>query len=143
MKNYLLVLASIIFLLSCKQEKTGQELQTISDDKSNRLTNEKNLFTQLDSTMTGITFANVITETEEMNINLYGYLYNGGGVAAGDINNDGLIDLYFSGGMVFHKLYLNEGNFKFRDITSTAGVEGGYGFKTGVTMVDINSDGPA
>lgn len=141
MKNYLLAMTTIIFLFSCKEEKKAQDLPTLSADKSVSQDTEKELFTQLDSTVTGITFANVISETEEMNINLYDYLYNGGGVAAGDINNDGLVDLYFSGGMVFHKLYLNEGNFKFKDITATAGVEGGYGFKTGVTMVDINGDG--
>ncbi len=141
MKNYFLVLAMIAFFLSCGKEKKGKEFHGISGHESIPATTEKVLFTQLDSTVTGITFANFISETEDMNINLYGYLYNGGGVAAGDINNDGLIDLYFSGGMVFHKLYLNEGNFKFRDITASAGVEGGYGFKTGVTMVDINNDG--
>jgi len=141
MKNYLLVWIIIGFFLSCKEEKKATDSQASTQSESSIQDEEKELFTQLDSTVTGITFANVISETEEMNINLYDYLYNGGGVAAGDINNDGLTDLYFSGGMVFHKLYLNQGNFKFKDITATAGVEGGYGFKTGVTMVDINGDG--
>ncbi|MGB4847461.1 MAG: VCBS repeat-containing protein [Saprospiraceae bacterium] len=141
MKNYLVTLTVLIFLVSCSENKKDQKFQSISNDDSVSANSQKRLFTQLDSSVTGITFANIISETEEMNINLYGYLYNGGGVATGDINNDGLIDIYFSGGMVFHKLYLNEGNFKFRDITATAGVEGGYGFKTGVTMVDINNDG--
>ncbi|HXR81382.1 MAG TPA: VCBS repeat-containing protein, partial [Saprospiraceae bacterium] len=136
MKNYLLVWIMIGFFLSCKEEKKATDSQASTQSESSIQDEEKELFTQLDSTVTGITFANVISETEEMNINLYDYLYNGGGVAAGDINNDGLTDLYFSGGMVFHKLYLNQGNFKFKDITATAGVEGGYGFKTGVTMVD-------
>jgi len=141
MKNFLLAVVLSAAIVSCNEKSSDKDLQTISFDESATLEDEKGLFTQLDSTVTGITFANTITETDEMNINLYGYLYNGGGVAAGDINNDGLIDLYFTGGMVFHKLYLNEGNFKFRDITASAGVDGGYGFKTGVTMVDINGDG--
>lgn len=141
MNNYLVLLTALVFLISCNKNRNEQKFQAISNTDSDTSKYEKRLFTQLDSTVTGIKFANFISETEEMNINLYDYLYNGGGVAAGDINNDGLIDLYFSGGMVFHKLYLNEGNFKFLDITATAGVEGGYGFKTGVTMVDINNDG--
>jgi hypothetical protein len=131
----------MISFWSCKDEKKALDSQSGTNIESTTQEEEKELFTQLDSTVTGISFANVISETEEMNINLYDYLYNGGGVAAGDLNNDGLTDLYFSGGMVFHKLYLNQGNFKFKDITATAGVEGGYGFKTGVTMVDINGDG--
>lgn len=99
------------------------------------------LFTVLDSSETNITFVNQITETEEFNFLIYEYLQNGGGVAVGDINNDGLDDLYFSGNTVFNKLYLNLGNFKFKDITQSAGVGGGQGFKTGVTMADVNSDG--
>ena len=141
MKNFLLALVLFTAIVSCDEKINDKDFKTISFEEAVPAEDVKGLFTQLDSTVTGITFANVITETDEMNINLYGYLYNGGGVAAGDINNDGLIDLYFTGGMVFHKLYLNEGNFKFKDITATAGVDGGYGFKTGVTMVDINGDG--
>src|SRR5690606_15871461 len=68
-------------------------------------------------------------------------LYNGGGVAIGDINNDGLQDIYFTGNMVPNKLYLNLGNFKFNDITARAGVDGGRGFKTAVTLADVNGDG--
>lgn len=71
----------------------------------------------------------------------YEYLYNGGGVAAGDINNDSLQDLYFSGNMVPNKLYLNQGNFTFKDITVSSGTDGGMGYKSGVTMADVNNDG--
>ncbi|PIQ19260.1 MAG: hypothetical protein COW66_02090, partial [Flavobacteriaceae bacterium CG18_big_fil_WC_8_21_14_2_50_34_36] len=99
------------------------------------------LFEYLNKSDTGIDFANTITENEQFNFLLYEYLYNGGGVAIGDINNDGLQDLYFSGNTVSNKLYLNEGNFKFKDITESAKVNGGQGFKTGVTMADVNNDG--
>jgi enediyne biosynthesis protein E4 len=99
------------------------------------------LFTVLDSNATNINFINQITETEEFNFLLYEYLQNGGGVAIGDINNDGLDDIYFSGNTVFNRLYLNLGDFKFKDITESAGVNGGMGFKTGVTMSDVNGDG--
>jgi hypothetical protein len=102
---------------------------------------EEALFEYLDSDYTGIHFNNTIAETEQFNFLLYEYLYNGGGVAIGDINNDGLPDLYFSGNTVDNKLYLNLGNFQFKDITESAGVQGGRGFKTGVSMVDINNDG--
>ncbi len=99
------------------------------------------LFTRILSDQSGINFNNFIQENKDINDFTYGYLYNGGGVCVGDINNDGLPDLYFSGNMVQNKLYLNLGNFKFKDITDSAGVSGGFGYKTGVTMVDINGDG--
>lgn len=99
------------------------------------------VFELLASSATGIDFTNPIIESDQLNILAYEYLYNGGGVAVGDINNDGRPDLYFSGNMVPNKLYLNMGDFKFSDITATAGVDGGQGFKSGVTMVDINGDG--
>ncbi|MEO0779863.1 MAG: FG-GAP-like repeat-containing protein, partial [Bacteroidota bacterium] len=89
----------------------------------------------------GVQFANQIDENYEYNILNYEYLYNGGGVAIGDINNDGLPDLYFSGTFVANKLYLNRGNLRFEDITARAGVGAERGFKTGVSMVDINHDG--
>ena len=98
------------------------------------------LFSLLPASQTGIDFNNTVTENDSMNLILNEYLYNGGGVAVGDINNDGLPDLFFSGNMVSSKLYLNKGNFKFEDITKTAGVTT-TGWCTGVNMVDINADG--
>ena len=68
-------------------------------------------------------------------------MYNGGGVAAGDVNGDSLPDLYFSSSRFANKLYINQGNFKFVDVTEAAGVGAASGFKTGVTMADINGDG--
>ena len=90
----------------------------------------------------GITFNNTITESPEMNYFTYIYAYNGGGVAAGDINNDGLTDLYFTGNQVPDKLYLNKGGLKFEDITEQAiGTKAKEGWRTGVSMADVNGDG--
>ncbi len=101
----------------------------------------KKLFTLLPETSTGISFRNDIVETSNMFLYMYENLYTGGGVAIGDINLDGLPDIYFSSTLGSNKLYLNQGNFRFKDITEQAGVNGGTGIKTGVSMVDINNDG--
>jgi enediyne biosynthesis protein E4 len=99
------------------------------------------LFTLLDSKDTGVDFNNFIEEDAENNVLEYGYFYNGGGVAAADFNNDGRVDLYFTGNMVANRLYLNQGKMQFRDITDQAGVGLNEGWKTGVSLVDINDDG--
>jgi hypothetical protein len=100
------------------------------------------LFTLLPASQTGVTFSNTLTEGINTNVMMYEYFYNGGGVAVGDVNNDGLQDLYFSGNMVANRLYLNQGNLAFADITAAAGVSGREGpWKMGVTMADINADG--
>lgn len=99
------------------------------------------LFRLIPETESGLIFHNDVIETPEMFMYRYEYLYNGGGVAIGDINNDGLPDVYFSSTVGSNKLFLNLGNFKFRDITQQAGVNGGIGIKTGVCMVDLNNDG--
>jgi enediyne biosynthesis protein E4 len=99
------------------------------------------LFSLLSSKQTNIDFNNSIVETDEQNVLAYEYMYNGGGVAIGDINNDGLDDIFFTGNMRANKLYLNQGNFSFKDITRSAKVAGRQDWKTGVTMVDINGDG--
>ncbi|MBL0145955.1 MAG: CRTAC1 family protein [Chitinophagaceae bacterium] len=98
-------------------------------------------FTLLPASSTGVNFRNDITEEVDMFYYLNEYLYNGGGVSVGDINNDGLDDIYFSSTKGDNKLYLNLGNLKFKDITTSAGVNGGPGIKTGVNMIDINDDG--
>ena len=86
------------------------------------------LFTAVPSETSGVDFANNLSYTEEYNPYTYRNFYNGGGIALGDINNDGLVDLYFTGNLVDNKLYLNKGNFQFEDITAQAGVGGGkYG----------------
>lgn len=103
--------------------------------------NPNALFVEIGSETTNIDFVNQLTETEESNIIEYLYFYNGGGVAVGDINNDGLNDLYFSSNQLPNKLYLNKGNFVFEDITLQAGVASEKQWKTGTSMVDINGDG--
>ena len=99
------------------------------------------LFTQLDKDKTGINFQNTLFDGESLNVLNYIYFYNGGGVAIGDINNDGLPDILFTGNMVHNRLYLNKGNFTFEDITEKSGVAAEQGWCTGATMVDINGDG--
>ena len=101
----------------------------------------KPLFELLPPESTGIHFSNKLFETTDLNIITYEYLYNGAGVAVGDINQDGLADVYFSGNMSPGKLYLNKGNFSFEDITNKAGISTGDKWGTGVCMVDVNRDG--
>lgn len=89
----------------------------------------------------GIHFSNAITESDTFNYFTFPYLYLGGGVAIGDLNNDGLSDIYFTGNMVSNKLYINLGNLQFKDITLESGTSGDHRWYTGVTMTDINNDG--
>ena len=98
------------------------------------------LFTLLPPGRTGVTFANTITTNDSVNVQSDPYVYNGAGVAVGDIDNDGLPDLFFTGNMVSSRLYLNKGNMRFEDITERAGVKTNR-WATGATMVDINNDG--
>ena len=101
----------------------------------------KKIFNKLSSKKTGVDFSNILTENDSLNYFTYSYIYMGGGVSAGDINNDGLIDLYFTGNMVPNKLYLNKGNLEFEDISDLAGVSGDNRWYTGTTMSDVNNDG--
>ncbi len=119
-----------VILCSCQPE---QETQS---DKSHKGL----LFKTLSSEETGIDFTNRINETWDRNTLVFDYFYNGGGVAIGDINNDGLSDIYFTGNDSQDKLYLNKGNLKFEDISSTAIPEINR-WSTGVNMVDVNRDG--
>ncbi len=106
--------------------------------------NEKSidtLYSLLESSKTNIHFKNNVKEDLYFNFLNYPYIYNGGGVAVGDINNDGLEDIYFTSNQESNQLYLNEGDFKFKDITIEANVSDKEGWTTGVTMIDINNDG--
>ncbi len=100
------------------------------------------LFKLLSARESGVEFKNQLKEDRKHNILTYEYFYNGGGVAVGDINNDGLDDIFFTANMEENRLYLNEGDMRFKDITASAGVAGRPGtWSTGVNMVDINRDG--
>ena len=122
---------ALLFLNGCAD-------QAVPESANN---NKTPLFKRILSNHSGITFKNVVEEKYETFFEWFPYVYNGGGVAIGDINNDGLQDVYFTANDGSNKLYLNQGNLKFKDITESAGVNGGSGWHNGVTMVDINSDG--
>lgn len=102
---------------------------------------EGSLFSNPDPKTTGITFANTLQENDKLNILDYLYFYNGGGVAVGDIDNDGLVDVFFSGNQVKNKLYRNLGDLKFEDISEKAGITGNSSWNTGAIMGDVNGDG--
>ena len=98
-------------------------------------------FTLVSENESGVTFQNKVEDREDFNVLTYRNYYNGGGVAIGDINNDGLNDIYFTSNIEENKLYLNKGNMQFEDITIKAGVAGKKSWCTGVTMADVNDDG--
>lgn len=113
--------------------------QLISCDSKTE--NNSTLFELLSSEKTKIDFINNITYTNEFNIYTYRNFYNGGGVGLGDVNNDGLLDIYLTANQLPNRLYINKGNFVFEDVTETAKLSGNRAWSTGVSMVDINSDG--
>src|SRR3989441_10517 len=102
---------------------------------------EPPLFEMLPPERTGVTFTNRLPDDTAFNILTYMYFYDGGGVAVGDVNNDGLPDLYFTSNVGPNRLYLNKGGYRFEDVTERAGVADSDGWKTGVTMADVNGDG--
>lgn len=118
-------------------------LACIEKDRTSNFSKAENeaLFTVLSDSITGITFLNDLKENTYMNGLFYEYYYNGGGVAVADFNNDGRQDIYFVNTLKDNSLYLNDGDMKFRDVTKISNAAGGYGFGTGVTLVDINNDG--
>ena len=123
MNNFkFIILLLPLLIVSCNQKKEGLFVSATSND-------------------TGLNFTNTITETNALNILDYIYFYNGGGVAIGDINNDSLPDIFFSGNQVKNKLYLNKGSLKFEDITDKAKVGGNSSWNTGAIMGDVNGDG--
>ena len=103
--------------------------------------NSHHLFTRLSSKQTAIHFSNIISYNEEFNPYTFRNFFNGGGVAIGDVNADGLPDIFFCSSQQSNKLYLNKGSFKFEDITEKAGVGSDSVWSTGVTMADVNGDG--
>jgi hypothetical protein len=102
---------------------------------------ENTLFQKVAPSRSGIHFENTLEDTPKLNILTYLYYYNGAGVAAADFNGDGLTDLYFTANQTEDKLYLNQGGFKFEDVTERAKIDNSGGWTTGVAHVDINHDG--
>ncbi|MDQ3291161.1 MAG: VCBS repeat-containing protein, partial [Bacteroidota bacterium] len=136
MKYYFPLLLGITFIFSACQKKAPENEENTAVNSS-----APTLFTLLPPEKTGVTFANTLTEGLNTNVLMYEYFYGGGGVAVGDLNNDGLQDLYFTANMATNRLYLNKGNFQFVDVTDAASVTGREGpWKTGVTMADVNGD---
>ena len=101
----------------------------------------KETFVKISPSRSGIDFNNELTENDTLNYMIFPYMYMGGGVSVGDINNDGLDDIFFTGNLVPNKLYLNKGNMKFEDISEKAGITGNHQWFTGSTMADVNNDG--
>ena len=126
MTSILKYLIPFLFLLSCQ---------------TSELEKHPPLYAHLSENQTHITFANQLKETEDFNIIEYLYYYNGGGVAIGDVNNDGWSDIYFTANQQNNQLYLNKKGLKFENITQQAGVAGRGDWKTGVSMADVNGDG--
>ena len=133
-KLHMVPFAFFFFILffNCSEK----EVQSETSEKE-----ESKIFSTLPASESGIAFRNDLIENDSLNYFTYSYLYMGGGVATGDINNDGLIDIYFTGNQVSNKLYVNKGNLKFEDISERAGVQGDERWYTGVTMGDVNGDG--
>lgn len=119
--QFALLLIAILALSNCRSKKNS-------------------LFSLVPSSQTNIHFNNLLDETEEVNVNTYMNIYTGAGVAAGDINNDGLTDLFFSGNQITSRLYLNKGNLTFEDITEISGTMNPY-WTTGTLMADVDQDG--
>ena len=107
----------------------------------NQKNNTTKIFSKLSSNKTNITFSNNLKETDSLNYFKYTSIYMGGGVSLGDVNNDGLIDVFLTGNQVSNKLYLNKGELEFVDITEKASISGDERWYTGTTMVDVNNDG--
>ena len=101
----------------------------------------EDLFELKDNQAIGIEFSNDLSYSSDFNVYKYRNFYNGGGVAIGDINNDGLADVFLTANQGPNRLFLNEGNWQFKDITETAGVGGQRAWSTGVAMADVNADG--
>lgn len=121
---YLLIIFGVILSACSKQEGEGDYR-----------------FELLTSDQTGIDFSNTLKPTKDLNIFYYMYFYNGGGVGAGDLNNDGLIDLCFTANQEANRIYLNKSGLRFEDVTEKAGFKGSRGWSNGVSIVDINQDG--
>ena len=133
-KYQYLLLALALFTFSCKENIKEEQ-------KENNTESTHQLFTELDPQNTALNFTNNIHNSKDFNIFSYRNFYNGGGVAIGDVNNDGLADVYLTANLGANKLFINKGNFQFEDVSESAGITEANKWSTGVTMADINADG--
>ena len=134
-----IILGLFLIVISCNNDTSVKNNNNI---KNNGLPDIKgNLFQLLDPNLTEISFNNTLIETGEYNNLNYDEIYTGAGVAVGDINNDGLIDVYFAGNQSRDALFLNKGNFKFQDISKSSNIDQHDYWSTSVSMADINEDG--
>ncbi|GAA3584574.1 VCBS repeat-containing protein [Snuella lapsa] len=131
-KSKIILKYLMVYTLICCETVIGQQIRNKESE---------NLFTLLDSEDTGLYFKNEIQDSYESNILVYEAFYSGAGVGIGDLNNDGLPDIYMAGNQVEDKLFLNLGDLKFKDITAQAGILQRGGWSTGVNIIDINGDG--
>jgi hypothetical protein len=130
----LIIFSAILLIYSCESKKQSN----VANDQNE----EFQLFSLVAPEYSGVGFKNLMAEENEL-ISPFIYInaFSGGGVAIGDINNDGLSDLFFTGNNVYDRIFINRGNMQFIDITQTAGVNGGDGWSSGATMADVNGDG--
>ena len=135
MKSFYILFLALFVLFSCSENSSDKVKKEGYTDGA------ETVFTKIVSEASNIRFQNIVKETMEFNFLNYPYIYAGGGVATGDIDNDGLLDLYLVANFGPNKLYKNLGDLKFEDITTTSKTEDYEGFSTGVTMLDINNDG--
>ena len=133
--RFMALIFFILFMVACQD--TSNEF----GPNQNSLEESHQLFTNVSASHSGIHFQNKLEETTESNYYQYMYTYIGGGVGAGDFNNDGLVDLFFVSNQNEHQLYLNKGNLQFTNITEKAGIAKKAGFDVGVTLADVNADG--
>jgi len=137
--NKVILYFFITVLISCVENKS--HINSKEQNIANSFDKNELLFKVKDSKDTNLNFINTVNETLDENYLNYQFIYNGSGVAVGDINNDGLPDIYFAGNSSNDKLFVNKGDFKFEDISVSSGISKFTGWSTGVTMVDINMDG--
>jgi len=132
MNKLLLILITIVIIFGCQEDTQNTRTPSLPSDSP--------AFTMLSSNDTGVKFSNTLEENAKRNFGKYGYFYNGAGVAVGDINNDGLPDLFFTGNILPNALYINKGNLQFEDISQKAGIQNRR-WSTGAVMEDVNNDG--
>lgn len=141
MKNLLFHLFIIAFICSCQNEPTKPTNHTESTSDPIPTKIDGALFEKIESTASGINFVNRVVDTDQLNYFSYFHLYMGAGMAAGDLNNDGLPELFFNSNLEENKLYINKGDLKFEEQTAAAKIIDNSTFTTGVTMADVNNDG--